>query len=53
MSENDIVADAKAWLSDTTSRQRTHSASCHNWHHECLVRKLIREIERLRKLLDK
>jgi len=52
---NDIVVDAKAWLADTVagSRPRTHSASCHNWHSECLVGKLIREIERLRKPLDK
>jgi len=52
---SDIVADAKAWLADTAtvSRPRTHSANCHNWHSECLVGKLIREIERLRKLLDK
>jgi hypothetical protein len=50
---SDIVADAKVWLADTISRPRTHSASCHHWHSECLVTKLIREIERLRKLVDK
>jgi len=42
---SDIVADAKAWLADTVSRPRTHSAGCHHWHPECLVRKLIREVE--------
>jgi hypothetical protein len=42
---SDIVADAKVWLADTVSRPRTHSAGCHHWHPECLVRKLIREIE--------
>jgi hypothetical protein len=51
---NDIVADAKAWLADIDSlRLQTHSDNCHQWHSKCLVGKLIREIERLRKLVDK
>ena len=46
---SDIVADAKAWLADTRGeRLQTHSGNCHQWHPSCLVRKLIREIERLR-----
>ena len=49
---SDIVADAKAWLADIGSSQRlqTHSGNCHKWHSTCLVRKLTREIERLRTL---
>jgi hypothetical protein len=52
---SDIVADAKAWLADGGRSQRlqTHSGNCHQWHSTCLVRKLIREVERLRKLVDK
>ena len=50
---SDIVADAKAWLADCGQRLQTHSENCHQWHPSCLVGKLTREIERLRKLLDK
>lgn len=52
---NDIVADARQWLADCGSSKRlqTHSENCHQWHPSCLVVKLMREIERLRKLLDK
>ena len=50
---SDIVADAKAWLSGSGQRLQTHSGNCHKWHSTCLVGKLTREIERLRKLLDK
>ena len=51
---NDIVADARQWLADIGGeRLQTHSGECHKWHSTCLVGKLIREVERLRKLLDK
>ena len=52
---NDIVADARQWLADCGSSKRlqTHSENCHQWHPSCLVGKLTREIERLRRLLDK
>lgn len=42
---NDIVADAKAWLSGSSQRLQTHSGNCHQWHSACLVHKLIREVE--------
>jgi hypothetical protein len=49
---NDIVADAKTWLADIGGeRLQTHSENCHQWHPECLVGKLIKEIERLRLLV--
>jgi len=44
---SDIVADAKAWLSDRdSSTLRTHSENCHQWHAECLVARLVAELER-------
>jgi hypothetical protein len=51
--ENDIVADAKAWLADIRGGQRlqTHSDECHKWHSTCLIGKLTREVERLRLLV--
>lgn len=43
----DIAADAKAWLSDRdSSTLRTHSENCHQWHAECLVARLVAEVER-------
>ena len=49
---SDIVVDARQWLADIGGeRLQTHSKNCHRWHTSCLVGKLIREIERLRKLI--
>ncbi len=46
---SDIVADAKAWLSERDNGTlRTHSENCHKWHPECLVARLAAEVERHR-----
>lgn len=46
---SDIVADAKAWLSERDNGTlRTHSENCHQWHTECLVARLVAEVERHR-----
>ncbi len=46
---SDIVADAKAWLSERDNGTlRTHSENCHQWHAECLVARLVAEVERHR-----
>ena len=49
---SDIVRDAKAWLADVRPRRipdgRTHHATCHETHIECLVERLVAEVERHR-----
>ncbi len=45
---SDIVADAKRWLAEQSGRVSTHSENCHKWHSECLVARLIVEVERHR-----
>ena len=46
---SDIAADAKAWLTDRDDGTlRTHSENCHKWHAECLVARLVAELERHR-----
>ena len=45
---SDIVADAKAWLDVRNGRVSTHSENCHQWHAECLVARLVAEVERHR-----
>ena len=46
MSDIDLLADAREWLSQQDTRPRTHSARCHMWHPVCLVTKLVRELSR-------
>jgi DNA-directed RNA polymerase specialized sigma54-like protein len=45
---SDIVADAKAWLAEQSRRVSTHSENCHQWHDECLVARLVAQVERHR-----
>lgn len=47
---DDIVADAKAWLDSLPERIGTHWPNCHTDRHHaaCLVRKLMEEAKRLR-----
>ena len=46
MSDIDLLADAREWLSQQDTRPRTHSARCHMWHPVCLVTKLVRDLSR-------
>lgn len=46
---SDIVEDAKAWLAGRDNKTlRTHSENCHQWHPECLVARLVAQVERHR-----
>lgn len=45
---SDIVADARRWLDVRNGRVSTHSENCHQWHAECLVARLVEEVERHR-----
>ena len=49
---SDIVRDAKAWLGTRPARRfsdgRTHHETCHETHVECLVERLVAEVERHR-----
>lgn len=46
---SDIVADAKEWLERRDNQTlRTHSEHCHHVHAECLVDRLVAEVERHR-----
>lgn len=45
---SDIVGDAKRWLDVRNGRVSTHSENCHQWHAECLVARLVAEVERHR-----
>ena len=42
-----IVADARAWLAERGPQVRTDHERCHTYHVECLVVRLLEEIERL------
>lgn len=43
---SDIVGDAKRWLDIRNGRVSSHSENCHQWHAECLVARLVAEVER-------
>lgn len=46
---SDIVSDAKEWLERRDNQTlRTHSEHCHHVHVECLVARLVAEVERHR-----
>lgn len=48
---SDILVDAREWLADAPVGERmgrTHDETCHRRHLECLVRRLVEEVERLR-----
>lgn len=48
---SDILVDAREWLADApvgARMGRTHDETCHRRHLECLVRRLVEEVERLR-----
>lgn len=46
---SDIVDDAKEWLERRDNQTlRTHSEHCHHVHAECLVDRLVAEVERHR-----
>jgi len=49
---SDIVQDARAWLETRPARRfvdgRTHHPTCHETHVDCLVERLVAEIERHR-----
>lgn len=51
---SDILYDAKLWLEGRLRHTRTHWQDCHlaHGHAECLVRKLLDEIELLRGYRD-
>jgi len=43
---SDIVGDAKRWLDVRNGRVSKHGENCHQWHAECLVARLVAELER-------
>jgi hypothetical protein len=45
MSDIDLLADAREWLSQQDTRPRTHCDRCHLWHPVCLVSRLVRLID--------
>jgi len=47
MQPSQVVADARAWLAERGEQAPTHSERCHTYHLECLVVRLLEEIERL------
>ena len=50
----DILEDSRRWLADHPVGERlgrTHGDGCHRRHLECLVARLVEEVERLRQEL--
>ena len=49
---SDILADYREWREGLPLRIGTHSDRCHMYHEKCMIHKLAREVERLRRVLS-